>query len=82
MNSVRILNSDLGMSPTKVSLWRRKNIIHSAKVAELTRRAAEFGVVTGPIMIDMAGVRGRKRQMVDGLIFTSTVTVNSNRAEL
>src|ERR1700736_4437377 len=58
----------IGGSCPNIACLPSKNIIHSAKVAELTRRAAEFGVATGPVMIDMAGVRARKRQMVDGLI--------------
>jgi hypothetical protein len=34
----------------------------------LVRHAAQFGTVTGPVAIDMARVRQRKRDMVDGLI--------------
>src|ERR1700682_4860061 len=58
----------IGGSCPNIACLPSKNIIHSAKGAELTRRAAEFGVATGPVTIDMAGVRARKRQMVDGLI--------------
>src|ERR1700676_4166217 len=58
----------IGGSCPNIACLPSKNIIHSAKVAELTRRAAEFGITTGPVTIDMAGVRARKRQMVDGLI--------------
>jgi pyruvate/2-oxoglutarate dehydrogenase complex dihydrolipoamide dehydrogenase (E3) component len=45
-----------------------KNVIHSAKVASLVGRHREFGIETGPISIDMAGVYARKREMVDGII--------------
>ena len=31
-------------------------------------RQREFGIETGPIAIDMAGVYARKRDMVDGII--------------
>src|SRR6202049_845592 len=58
----------VGGSCPNIACLPSKNIIHSAKVAELTRRAAEFGIATGPVSIDMAGVRARKRQMIDGLI--------------
>jgi pyruvate/2-oxoglutarate dehydrogenase complex dihydrolipoamide dehydrogenase (E3) component len=43
-------------------------MIHSAKVVELVRHAATFGVRLGPWTLDTAGVRQRKRDMVDGLI--------------
>ena len=46
-----------GSCPNIACLPSGKNIIHSAKVAELTRRAAEFGIATGPVSINMAGVR-------------------------
>src|SRR6202163_4733938 len=58
----------IGGACPNIACLPSKNIIHSAKVAELTRRAAEFGIATGPVRIDMAGVRARKRQMVDGLV--------------
>jgi pyruvate/2-oxoglutarate dehydrogenase complex dihydrolipoamide dehydrogenase (E3) component len=45
-----------------------KNVIHSAKVASLVWRHREFGIETGPISIDMAGVYARKRDMVDDII--------------
>ena len=58
----------IGGACPNIACLPSKNIIHSAKVAELTRRAAEFGIATGPVTIDMASVRARKRQMVEGLI--------------
>jgi pyruvate/2-oxoglutarate dehydrogenase complex dihydrolipoamide dehydrogenase (E3) component len=45
-----------------------KNEIWSANVAALVRRAAEFGMVTGPGSVDMARVLQRKREMVEGLV--------------
>jgi pyruvate/2-oxoglutarate dehydrogenase complex dihydrolipoamide dehydrogenase (E3) component len=47
-----------GCTPTKT-------MVASARVAYLARRAAEYGVVAGPIEIDMARVRQRKRDIVD-----------------
>src|SRR6202795_4355808 len=58
----------IGGACPNIACLPSKNTIHSAKVAELTRRAAEFGIATGPVRIDMAGVRARKRQMVDALV--------------
>src|SRR5437773_6345511 len=43
--------------PTKNEIW-------SARVAHLVQHAARFGSGTGPVSIDMAAVRARKRDMV------------------
>src|SRR5712671_8241579 len=72
----------IGGSCPNIACLPSKNIIHSAKVAELTRRAAEFGVATGPVTIDMAGVRARKRHMVDGLINLHLDRYKASGAEL
>jgi pyruvate/2-oxoglutarate dehydrogenase complex dihydrolipoamide dehydrogenase (E3) component len=45
-----------------------KNIIHTSKVASLFRRHQEFGIQTGTIGINMAGVYARKRKMVDEIV--------------
>jgi pyruvate/2-oxoglutarate dehydrogenase complex dihydrolipoamide dehydrogenase (E3) component len=58
----------IGGSCPNIACLPSKNIIHSAKVASLFRRASEFGMTTGSLAIDMAGVRQRKRKMVDDLI--------------
>src|SRR5579872_6822694 len=47
-----------GCTPTKT-------MIASGRVAYLARRAADYGVHTGPISIDLARVRQRKREIVD-----------------
>ncbi|HEX8969179.1 MAG TPA: mercuric reductase [Chloroflexota bacterium] len=47
-----------GCTPTKT-------MVASARVAYLARRAADYGVHTGRIEIDMPRVRQRKREMVD-----------------
>jgi pyruvate/2-oxoglutarate dehydrogenase complex dihydrolipoamide dehydrogenase (E3) component len=47
-----------GCSPTKT-------MVASARVAYLADRAADFGVHDGPVSIDMARVRQRKRDIVD-----------------
>lgn len=48
-----------GCTPTKT-------MVASARLAYQARRAAEYGVNTGPISVDLAGVRERKRAMVAG----------------
>ena len=57
-------------------------MIHSAKVASLARRGAEFGLETGPIAINMAGVQRRKRLMVEGLIQMHLDQYKASGAEL
>lgn len=47
-----------GCTPTKT-------MVASARVAHLARRAADYGVRTGDIAIDLAVVRRRKRDIVD-----------------
>jgi pyruvate/2-oxoglutarate dehydrogenase complex dihydrolipoamide dehydrogenase (E3) component len=47
-----------GCTPTKT-------MVASARVAYLARRAADYGVQTGPVSIDMTKVRDRKRRLVD-----------------
>ncbi len=47
-----------GCTPTKT-------MVASARVAYLARRAADYGVHTGAVSVDMAQVRERKRAIVD-----------------
>lgn len=47
-----------GCTPTKT-------MVASARVAHLARRAADYGVHTGPVTVDMTKVRQRKRDIVD-----------------
>lgn len=58
----------VGGSCPNIACLPTKNVIYSAKVASLARRHREFGIETGPISIDMAGVYKRKREMVEGII--------------
>jgi pyruvate/2-oxoglutarate dehydrogenase complex dihydrolipoamide dehydrogenase (E3) component len=58
----------IGGSCPNTNCLPSKNEIWSAKVAHLARHAGQFGTTTGPVGIDMAQVRQRKRGMVDGLI--------------
>src|SRR5215203_3863306 len=47
-----------GCTPTKT-------MVASGRVAYLARRAADYGVHVGPVTVDMAKVRQRKRAIVD-----------------
>ncbi len=47
-----------GCTPTKT-------MVASAKVAHMARRAADYGVQTGPVSVDMKRVRERKRKVVE-----------------
>jgi pyruvate/2-oxoglutarate dehydrogenase complex dihydrolipoamide dehydrogenase (E3) component len=47
-----------GCTPTKT-------MVASARVAYLARRAGDYGVVTGPISVDLDRVRQRKRAIVE-----------------
>lgn len=47
-----------GCTPTKT-------MVASARVAYLARRAADYGIHTGPISVDMTVVRKRKRDIVE-----------------
>jgi pyruvate/2-oxoglutarate dehydrogenase complex dihydrolipoamide dehydrogenase (E3) component len=55
----------IGGSCPNIACLPSKNEVWSARVAHLARHAAHFGTVTGPVSIDMATVRKRKRDMVD-----------------
>ena len=49
---------NVGCTPTKT-------MVASARVAYMARRAADYGVRTGPISVDLAKVRQRKRAIVE-----------------
>jgi pyruvate/2-oxoglutarate dehydrogenase complex dihydrolipoamide dehydrogenase (E3) component len=58
----------VGGSCPNINCLPSKNEIWSARVADLVRRAGQFGAVVPQPAIDMSVVRRRKREMVDGLI--------------
>src|SRR5207302_6608725 len=72
----------IGGSCPNVNCLPSKNEIWSAKVADLVHRAARFGLVTGPTVIDMGRVRQRKRDMVEGLIAMHLDRYRASGAEL
>ena len=58
----------VGGSCPNIACLPSKNVIRSANVADLVTRAASYGVRIESSTVDMAAVRQRKRQMVDGMI--------------
>jgi pyruvate/2-oxoglutarate dehydrogenase complex dihydrolipoamide dehydrogenase (E3) component len=77
----RFLPADLAAAGNRVALVERdqlggvcvntgctptKTMVASARLAYQARRGAEFGVRTGPVSVDLAAVRERKRAMVAG----------------
>jgi len=72
----------IGGSCPNINCLPSKNEIWSAKVADLARHAARFGTTTGPVAIDMAKVRQRKRAMVEGLIAMHLENYKASGAEL
>src|SRR5580704_182000 len=72
----------IGGACPNIACLPSKNVIHSAKVASYFRRGAEFGLKTESFQVDMAAVRRRKRDMVDGLIKIHLANFKSSGAEL
>src|SRR2546429_6674259 len=72
----------IGGSCPNINCLPSKNEIWSAKVAALVKHAAEFGTQAGSAAIDMARVRQRKRNMVDGLIAMHLERYKASGAEL
>ena len=72
----------IGGSCPNIACLPSKNVIHSAKVADLARHGAEFGVVTGGMSVNMAGVQSRKRKMVDGEVRLHLELYKASGAEL
>ncbi|CAN5611379.1 mercuric reductase [soil metagenome] len=72
----------IGGSCPNIACLPSKNVIHSAKVASLARRGAEFGIGIGECTIDMAAVRERKRKMVNDLVDLHLGKFKASGAEL
>ena len=72
----------IGGACPNVNCLPSKNEIWSAKVADLVHHAAKFGLVTGPIAIDMVRVRERKRAMVRDEIAAHLDLYKASGAEL
>src|SRR6516165_6856658 len=72
----------IGGSCPNIACMPSKNEIANAKVAHLARHGAEHGVVAGPITVDMATVRRRKREMVERQIAAHMKNYKASGAEL
>jgi pyruvate/2-oxoglutarate dehydrogenase complex dihydrolipoamide dehydrogenase (E3) component len=72
----------VGGSCPNINCLPSKNEVWSAKVADLLHHAAKYGVVTGSVAVDMAKVRQRKREMVDGLVDLHLDLYRKSGAEL
>lgn len=60
-----------GCTPTKT-------MIASARIAHLARRAAEYGVQTGDVSVDLETVRQRKRDVVDSFRSSSRSAIEDS----
>jgi pyruvate/2-oxoglutarate dehydrogenase complex dihydrolipoamide dehydrogenase (E3) component len=72
----------IGGSCPNIACLPSKNEVWSAKVAHLVHHAAQFGMTTGPVAIDMATVRRRKRDMVDRLVADHLRNYETSGAQL
>lgn len=61
-----------GCTPTKT-------MVASVRVAYLARRAADYGVETGPVSVDMRKVRQRKRDIVDSFRSSSERRITQSK---
>src|SRR5262249_59395114 len=59
-----------------------KSEIRSAEVAHLARHGEEFGTMTSSVVVDMATVRRRKREMVERQVAKHLANYKASGAEL
>jgi pyruvate/2-oxoglutarate dehydrogenase complex dihydrolipoamide dehydrogenase (E3) component len=72
----------VGGSCPNIACMPSKNEVWGARIAHLARRAAHFGIMTGPVTTDMVKVRQRKRDMVDREIARYLAAFKSSGTEL
>jgi pyruvate/2-oxoglutarate dehydrogenase complex dihydrolipoamide dehydrogenase (E3) component len=72
----------IGGSCPNIACMPTKNEISGARVAYLARNAAQVGVMTGPLTIDMGTVRQRKRAMVERQVAKHLELYKATGAEL
>jgi pyruvate/2-oxoglutarate dehydrogenase complex dihydrolipoamide dehydrogenase (E3) component len=72
----------IGGSCPNIACLPSKNEIRSAEVAHMARDGAQFGVMTGPVKVDMAKVVRRKREMVEALVAAHLHNYKTSGAEL
>lgn len=72
----------IGGSCPNIACLPTKNVIWSAKAVHAVRHGAQFGAMTGPVAIDMAAVRRRKRDMVEDEVVAHLRNYQASGAEL
>src|SRR5436853_6668890 len=72
----------IGGSCPNINCLPSKNEIWSAKVADLVRHAADFGLLTGPYKTNMRRVLERKRDMVEAEVAAHLANYKASGAEL
>jgi pyruvate/2-oxoglutarate dehydrogenase complex dihydrolipoamide dehydrogenase (E3) component len=72
----------IGGACPNIACMPSKNEIFSARIAHLARHGAQFGTVAGPVTVDMATVRQRKRNMVEAQIAKHLRNYETSGAEL
>ena len=72
----------IGGACPNVACMPSKNEIRSAEVAHLARHAAEFGTMTSSVVVDMATVSSRKREMVERQVARHLENYKASGAEL
>ena len=72
----------IGGSCPNIACLPSKNEVWSAKVADLLHHGAQFGAGSGGFAVNMAKVRQRKRDMVDGLVAVHLDHYKASGAEL
>src|SRR5215472_14471139 len=72
----------VGGSCPNIACMPSKNEISSAKVAHFARQGGDYGTVTGPVTVDMATVRRRKREMVERQVAKHLQIYQARGAEL
>jgi pyruvate/2-oxoglutarate dehydrogenase complex dihydrolipoamide dehydrogenase (E3) component len=65
MRTVLVEREHVGGTCVNEGCTPTKTMVASARVAYLAQRGADYGVLTGPIKIDLQRVRKRKRDIVD-----------------
>jgi pyruvate/2-oxoglutarate dehydrogenase complex dihydrolipoamide dehydrogenase (E3) component len=72
----------IGGSCPNIACLPSKNVIHGAKLAYEFAHSESFGLEKDNFRVNLAGVRQRKRQMVDGLVETHLTKFKTSGAEL
>src|SRR5579859_2240975 len=75
--TVLIEREHVGGTCINVGCTPTKTMVASARVAYLARRAADYGMQTGPVSVDMSVVRKRKRDIVESFRNGSQMSIES-----